>query len=412
MIKRNIESVIEDTIKHYPITLLTGPRQIGKSTLLYNGFISKGYSYVSLDDSLELALAISDPISFLTLHKYPLIIDEVQKAPSLFPELEKIVNQERLKRGNKESNGMFILSGSQRQKLLDESKESLSGRVAILDMNNLSLSEIYNRSNVPFTVDLEKISLRIKDYFIDEDTAFKYIFRGFFPVLYDDLDMKSQLFYSSYLTTYIEKDLKEMINVNDEIKFINFMKILASNTGEELIYDNYSKQVGVSTNTIKSWISVLNKTGIIYLVEPYKEESIVKRVVKRPKMYFFDTGLAAYLCGIDSPITLQKSFLKGRFFETFVFNEVRKSYINDGLMQQLYYYRDDEQYEIDLILLKDGLISCVEIKAGQTFNASNTKAFKKIENTKYEKGKNAIICTSDKISIINDGTYILPIASI
>ncbi len=412
MIKRSLEDVIGDTIKHYPITLLTGPRQIGKSTLLYSAFVSKGYSYVSLDDSLELSLAISDPVTFLSLHPRPLIIDEVQRAPTLFPELERIVNESRLKNGNKESNGMFILSGSQRQKLLDESKESLSGRVAVLDMSNLSLSEINGRSNSPFAVDLSNIAPRITDYRIDEDVAFKYIIRGFFPGLYDDLEMETRLFYSSYLATYLEKDLKEMISVNDEIKFINFMKVLASNTGDELVYDNYSKQIGVAANTIKAWISVLSKTGIIYLVEPYNEESIVKRVVKRPKMYFFDTGLAAYLCGIDSPSTLQRSFLKGRFFETFVFNEIRKSYINSGLMQQLYYYRDNDQNEVDLILLNNGVLSCVEIKTGQAFNASNTKGFKKLQNTKYEKGRNAIVCTADKISVISDGTFILPVSSI
>lgn len=186
--------------------------------------------------------------------------------------------------------------------------------------------------------------------------------------------MKTQLFYSSYLTTYLEKDLKE------------------------LVYDNYSKQVGVSTNTIKAWIFVLVKTGIVYLVETYNEESIIKRVVKRPKMYFFDTGFAAYLCGIDSAQTLQKSFLKGRFFETFIFNEMRKSYMNDGQMQQLYYYRDSEQNKVDLILLKNGVLSCVEIKALHMFNTSNTKGFRKLQNTRYEKDKNAIICTADTIS--------------
>lgn len=412
MIKRNIESVIEETTKHYPITLLTGPRQVGKSTLLYNVFLEKGYSYVSLDDSLELASAITDPKTFLEMHPAPIIIDEVQKAPGLFPELERIVNKSRLEKGNKESNGLYILSGSQRQQLLDQSKESLSGRVAILDMNNLSLSEIHSRNNLPFIVDINTISKRVNDYSIDENKAFQYIVRGFFPVLYDDLEMKASLFYSSYLTTYLEKDLKELISVNDETKFINFVKILASNTGEELIYDNYAKNVGVSTNTIKAWVSVLIKTGIIYLVEPYNEGSIVKRVVKRPKMYFFDTGLAAYLCGIDNAETLQRSFLKGRFFETFIFNEIRKSYMNDGQMQSLYYYRDSDQNEVDLILLKDGSLSCIEIKAGQTFNASNTKSFRKLQDTKYEKGKNAIVCTADKISIISDGTFLLPISSI
>ncbi len=412
MIKRNIETILKDNINHYPIILVTGPRQIGKSTLLYHSFANNGFSYVSLDDTLELSSALSDPRTFLELHPAPLIIDEVQKAPSLFPEIERIVNESRIKKGNKESNGLYILSGSQRKKLLDESKESLSGRVAIIDMNNLSLSEIYNRENTPFKVDIKTLSLRSKDYIINETEAFKYITRGFFPVLYDDLEMKSQLFYSSYLTTYLEKDLKEIISINDDLKFINFMKILASNTGEELIYDNYAKNIEVSTNTIKTWVSSLVKTGIIYLVEPYNEESIVKRVVKRPKMYFFDTGLAAYLCGIDTPQTLQKSFLKGRFFETFIFNEVRKSFMNAGIMQELYYYRDSDQNEVDLILLVDGVLSCIEIKTGQSFNASSTKSFKKLECTKYEKGKNAIICTADKISILNDGTLLLPLSSI
>ncbi len=412
MIKRNIEQVIEDTIKHYPITLLTGPRQIGKSTLFYHSFVGKGYSYVSLDDSLELSSALSDPVTFLEMHPAKLIIDEVQKAPGLFPVLEKIVNESRLKKGNKESNGLYILSGSQRQKLLDESKESLSGRVAILDMNALSLSEIYNRENLPFQVDMKKISTRMNDYRIDETEAFRKIVRGFFPVLYDDMEMNAHLFYSSYLTTYLEKDLKEFLSVNDEVKFINFMKILASNTGEELIYDSYSKNVGVATNTIKTWVSVLVKTGIIYLVEPYNEESIVKRVVKRPKMYFFDTGLAAYLCGIDNAETLQRSFLKGRFFETFIFNEIRKSYMNAGRSIQFYYYRDTDQNEVDLVLLRDGILSCIEIKTGQSFNASSTKGFRKLSDTRYEKGKNAIICTADKISILSDGTLLLPVSSI
>jgi len=412
MIKRNIENVVTDTLKHYPIILLTGPRQIGKSTLLYNCFKNKGFNYISLDDSLELSMAKNDPISFLEIHKAPIIIDEAQKAPELFPELEKIVNNSRLSKGNKESNGLYILSGSQRQKLLDKSSESLSGRIAILDMNNLSLSEIYNRENIPFTVNLNDASKRINDFTINESKAFEMIVRGFFPVLYDDLEMKSNLFYSSYITTYLEKDLKDLIAINNEVKFINFLKLLASNTGQELIYDNYSKQVGVVTNTIKAWVSVLVNTGIIYLVEPYNEESVVKRIVRRPKMYFFDTGLAAYLCGIDSPKTLQNSFLKGRFFETFIFNELRKSYMNNGEMQVLYYYRDNDQNEIDYVLLKNGTLSCIEIKSGQTFNVSDTKAFKKLENTKYKKGKNAIISSADKISVINDGTIILPISSI
>lgn len=210
----------------------------------------------------------------------------------------------------------------------------------------------------------------------------------------------------------MQKDLKELTNVNDESKFINFLRLLASNTGEELVYDNYAKQVGVAVNTIKSWTSTLTKTGIIYLVNPYNEESIVKRIVKRPKMYFFDTGLAAYLCGIDSAKTLQNSFLKGRFFETFIFNEIRKSYMNSGISQELYYYRDADQNEVDLVLVKDGVLSCLEIKTGQNFNLSATKAFKKLDKTKLSKGNNAIICTTDKVSLLDDKTFLLPVSTI
>lgn len=412
MIKRFIQSSIEEAIMHFPVVLLTGPRQIGKSTILYNSFLAKGFNYVSLDDSLELMMAKSDPKSFLDVHKIPLIIDEAQKAPELFKEIEHIVNKSRLENGNLKSNGMYILSGSQRKKLLDESEESLSGRVGILDMSNLSLNEILGMENSLFEIDLIKCANKSQRYYLNDKKAFEYIVRGFFPVLYDDINLKSQLFYSSYITTYLEKDLRDILNINDEFKFLNFLRLLASNTGEELIYDNYSKQVSVSTNTIKSWIAALVKTAVIYLVQPYNEESIVKRVVKRPKMYFFDTGLAAYLCGVDSAETLERSFLKGRFFETFIINEIRKSFMNSGIMQELYYYRDSEQNEVDLILIRNGEISCVEIKSGQNFNASSTKGFKKLEASKLEHAKNAIICTVDKVSILNDGTLLLPISSI
>lgn len=183
---------------------------------------------------------------------------------------------------------MYILSSSQRKKLLDDSEESLSGRVKILDMSNLSLNEILCLDNKPFTTDLSNANLRSKRFYLNDQDIFKYIVRGFFPVLYDDIN--TQMFYSSYLTTYLEKDLKEILNINDDFKFLNFLRLLASNTGEELVYDNYAKQISASTNPIKTWVSSLVKTGIIYLVQPYNEESIVKRIVKRPKIYFLILG--------------------------------------------------------------------------------------------------------------------------
>lgn len=412
MINRFITKRIKEEIKHFPVLLISGPRQIGKSTLLYNELINEGYAYVTLDNTFDLAVAKNDPKTFLQLHPYPLIIDEAQYAPELFMEIESIVNKSRLERGNKESNGMYILSGSQRSKLLNDAEESLAGRVCILDMNNLSLNEILEKDNEPFKVDMMNAATRSSRYLVDETKAFEYIVRGFFPALYDDLSMSTQSFYSSYISTYLKKDLREIIDITDDLKFINFLRLLASNTGQELIYDNYSKNVGVVTNTIKAWVSALVKTGVIYLVEPYNETSITKRIVKRPKLYFFDTGLAAYLCGIDSRETLQNSYLKGRFFETMIVNEIRKSYMNDGIIQELYYYRDNDQNEIDLVLIRNGELSCIEIKTGQSFNASDTKAFKKLENTKLQHGKNAIVCSADKISVISDGTLLLPISVI
>lgn len=410
MYKRSIEKTILESLKHYPILLLSGPRQVGKSTLLYNLLTNKGYSYVSLDDQLELMMAKNDPRTFLASHPTPLIIDEAQKASELFIELERIVNEKRLKEGDSKANGMYVLSGSQRKQLIDDSKESLAGRVCILDMTNFSLSEIYSRNNIPFSLDVTNINSRILK--LNEDEIYKLIFRGFFPALYNDKDQNINLFYSSYLSTYLSRDLKEITEIQDEVKFYSFLKLLASNTGEELIYDNYSKQIGVATNTIKNWISTLIRTQIIYLVEPYNENSITKRIVKRPKMYFFDTGLACFLTGIDSYSTLKNSFLKGRFFETFVMNEIKKTYINEGININLYYYRDTNQNEVDLILIKNGMLSCIEIKSGQSFNVSDSKNFKQLNQTKLIRGNNAIICSIDKLSILNDGTYLIPVTSI
>lgn len=412
MITRHIMPVIENTIKSFPVLLLSGPRQVGKSTLLYNNLLSQGYSYVSFDDKLELLLAKNDPRSFLDAHNAPLIIDEAQYAPELFPEIERRVNISRLERGDRESNGMYILSGSQRKRLLDEAKESLAGRVAILDMTALSLNEIFSLDSVPFSVDTSSCLLRSKRKTYSENEVFQLIHRGFFPSLYGDPEMNVPIFYSSYLQTYMQKDLKEILDVSDEFKFLSFLRLLASNTGQELVYESYAKEVGVRLNTIKSWIAALRKTEIIFLLEPYNEESIVKRVVKRPKVYFFDTGLAAYLSGIDSPETLSKSFLKGRFFETFVINEIRKTYINAGLSQELYYYRDNNQNEIDLVLLRDGTLSCIEIKSGQSFSSSVNKGFRQLSGTKYIKGKNAIISTASLFSMLDENTLILPISAI
>lgn len=407
MIKRTILTQVIKSTKDYPVTILTGPRQVGKSTLVYNEFLQKGYSYIGLDDRKERISAIADPDQFLRTHPDPLIIDEVQKAKELFPEIEKIVNRARLEQGSVKANGMYILSGSNSKSLLDKTKESLAGRANIIKMPPLSMREIKGKEENPFEV-RDILSTRWKDFYLDENALLKYIVRGFMPELYNNIEMQTTPFYSSYLQTYMERDLPDELDINDEIKFENFLMLLASNTGEELVYENYSKQLGISSTTIKTWVNVLNKMGIVSLCYPYNENSILKRIVKRPKLYFFDTGFACYLAGIRDAETLSRSFLKGRFVETYFYNEIRKSFLNNGDDIPLYYYRDSNQKEIDMILVRNGTISCIEFKSGTEFSLKDVSAFEIIKNSKLIHGKNAIICTTDKPYSLSESVTVFP----
>jgi predicted AAA+ superfamily ATPase len=412
MIERTILKTIEESIIQSPVTVLSGPRQVGKSTLVYNEFAKKGFSYVGLDDVREKSTAKSDPISFLQQHPYPLIIDEAQKAKELFPEIERIVNRVRLEKGSQAANGMYILSGSNSKALLDDAKESLAGRANILKMPPLSMREIQGKKEIPFYPDKISSENRSKDFLLSEDELLKYIVRGFMPELYDNPSKDTTSFYSSYLQTYLERDLPDVLEIKDEIKFENFLLLLASNTGEELVYENYSSQVGVSSTTIKTWIDTLSKMGIVYLVFPYNENSITKRVVKRPKMYFFDTGLACFLAGIRDSKTLKLSFLKGRFVETYFFNEIRKSYLNFNDDIPLYYYRDTNQNEIDLVLVKNGTISSIEFKSGVQFSLKDIEAFNTLKSSKLLPNTNCILCTTDKPYSLSKDTIVLPASGI
>lgn len=411
MITRNLEKIFEETRQHFPCVLLTGPRQVGKSTFLRNKYENHGYSYVTLDDGRNRNMAIHDPKTFLEAHPWPVIIDEAQYATELFPEIESIINEQRSVHGNKEASGMFILTGSTRHQLLEAAEESMAGRVGIVDMDALSISEILDRNNLPFLTDIPKYISRCEKQ-MSFDKIYTYILKGSLPQLYDDPDTPRNVFYSSYISTYLEKDLKEAIEVKNQMVFLSFLELLASNTGEELIYETYSRSIGIASTTVKDWVSALEKTGIVYLVHPYIETSIVKRMVKRPKLYFFDTGLAAYLCGIDSEKTLQMSFVKGRFFETFAMNEIRKTFRNEGMRANLHYYRDNNQNEVDLVYVQDGTLHCIEMKSGTNFNVADVKGFKQLKDTKYVRGTNAIVCTSDNISALSDGTFIIPISAI
>ncbi len=409
MINRTILKHIELAVKCRPVTLITGARQVGKSTIAQL-FMKNGFSYVSLDDSRQLEIAVNDPQMFLQLHKWPLIIDEVQKAPGLFDAIEEIVNKEKM--NNPDNYGMYILTGSQMYNLMSNVTESMAGRVSIVHMPPLSRNEILDREEPVFDFDVLKINDRSKMNPLSVSELYQLIIKGFYPELYSNKYLTPNMFYSDYVETYIERDVSQIINVKDKFAFTRFMELLASLTGEELVFDNLAKSVGVDMKTIKSWISILLAGDIVYLLEPYNELSIKKRIVKRPKLYFSDTGLAAYLARVSDPEMLQASFLNGRFVETYIINEIRKSYLNNGINPNFYYYRDDRMNEIDLVILHNGKLHRVECKAGISFNKSYIKGFKCLENTNYILGTSGIICNTNTIYPLDKDIYAFPLAGI
>ena len=409
MINRTILSKIELSVKSRPVTLITGARQVGKSTLA-KLFIEKGFKYVSLDNYQERDMARNDPKMFLQTHPWPLIIDEIQKAPELFDVLEEIVNEEKMK--NEHNYGMYIITGSQMYHLMKGVTESMAGRLSIIHMSPLSRSETLNREEPPFDFNLANIAKRANENPLSVKDFFKSIVKGFYPELYSNELLTTDEFYSDYVETYIERDVSEIINVKDKYAFRRFMELLASLTGEELVYDNIAKLIGVDIKTVQSWISILLAGDIIYLLEPYNEYSITKRIVKRPKLYFSDTGLASFLAKINSPETLQSSFLCGRFVETYIVNELRKSYLNNRKNPNFYYYRDTRMNEIDLIIINDGKLHRVECKTGINFNLSAVKAFKQVEETNYKISTSLIICNTDIMYPLGDDIYVVPLAGI
>ena len=412
MLQRTILEQVRESTRHFPVTIVSGPRQVGKSTLIYNEMVREGYSYVTLDDRNDRMDAINDPKSFLERISYPVIIDECQRAKELFAEIEAIVNKVRLEIGSRAANGMFILSGSSSKALLENARESMAGRCNILKMSPLSFREIIQKEEKPFVIDKIESRKRAADYSLDEKGLLEYIVKGCMPQLYDDPDISRDQFFSSYIETYMSKDLPEVLEIRNEKKFNDFLTLLASNTGEELIYDAYARNIGVKAPTIRQWISALEKTGIIWLAKPYNEDSLAKQITKRPKLFFFDTGFACYLAGIRNSRALESSFLKGRFVETWIANEIRKSYMNNGVDQPVGYYRDERQNEIDLVILRNARLMLLECKSGTNFNYSAVKAFECLDNTKYEKGINALICTSSEPYSISEDVLALPISAI
>lgn len=408
MIHRTINSEIREALKIYPVIVITGARQVGKSTEVYK-FIEKGYQYVSLDNIDERKLAQSDPKYFIERHGYPLIIDEVQYAPIVMEVIEEIVNKNRLEQKNEK--GLFILTGSQTFKLMKNVTQSMAGRAAILYMEPLSMKEVHGEKENPFLPEKSLIKKTIRNS-LSVEALFRQIIHGFYPELYSNPHLTSEMFYARYIATYIDRDIDEILEVKNKNKFHNFMQLLASLTAQQLNASTISRAVGVSVPTINEWLSVLEASGIIYFLQSYQDVSITKRVVKAPKVYFADTGLAAYLARINDAATLEASVFAGAFMETYVMNEIRKSYLNNGKNFNGMYYRDNNQNEIDLILLENAELHLIEIKKGISFHIDSVKAFKQLEKSMYPVGVSCILCNTQENYALNENIHVLSISNI
>ena len=407
MIERAILPTIKDLFGLKPVVLITGARQVGKTTLC--GIMRKEFDieYVTLADNNERMLAMNDPEMFIKTHGYPLIIDEIQYAPRLFDTIESIIDKERL--NDPEVHGLFILTGSQKYRLMEGISQSMSGRVGIIDVPAISISEEYGLNESPFIIDPES-SIERAPMIDDGMDMYSRIIRGMYPEIVTKKRMSPQRFYSDYVDTYIMRDVSEMINVKDRQRFRSFMEIVASFTGQVLVYETISKAVGIDQKTVKSWLSVLEAGDIITMLEPYSDRSVTKRVAKRPKLYMKDTGLACYLAKIPDEKILMSSYLKGPMMETFIISEIMKTHRNKGLETPFFYYRDSNDNEVDLVMLYDGKLNMIECKSGISFGPSDIKAFGRLATGLEKKG--CIVCLTDMPYPITKNEYAIPLKTI
>lgn len=415
LIKRSLETQFDKLSKGFPIVMITGSRQVGKTTLLNIIKENKDeqINYVSLDNLSIRALAIEDPEMFLEKYKFPLIIDEFQYAPDLLSYIKIIVDkkrQENLEDENIKCNGLYYLTGSQIFHTIKNVSESLAGRVGILELYPLSNREIENIKDDLFLPKLELLENRSKGKRLEIDEVFKRILIGNYPVLYSNKNIDRTNFFDSYIKTYIERDIRELINVKEETKFLKFIQSIAVRTGQELNINDISNSLGINNHTTEEWLSILVSTGLVYLLQPYFNNN-VSRIVKRPKIYFLDTGLACYLAGYMDSNTLEKSAFNGAIFETYVITEIIKSFANNGMdsRKYLYYYRDNNGKEIDLLIFYDNTVYPIEIKKNYNPGKDAIKNFDIVRKFGVDVGNGSVICLAKDLFPLDRENYLVPI---
>ncbi|MCI8646805.1 MAG: ATP-binding protein [Firmicutes bacterium] len=418
-IKRAAEDTVLRLSKMFPVLLVTGPRQVGKTTLLQKlaemqkeaGIERK---YVTLDDPDARYLAKRDPALFLQRYSPPVLIDEIQYATELLPYIKMSADRSKQK-------GDFWLTGSQVFHLMKNVSESLAGRVGIVNLLGLSDAEIYGTPSEPFSADSERFMNRlplVRPRGLNE--IYSRIFKGSMPELYAEEGIDWEAYYSSYVNTYLQRDIHDLAQVGDEMQFYNFMTIVAAHTSKPVVYEELANAAGISAPTAKKWLSVLLSSHIIALIQPYHNNAL-KRTVKMPLLHFLDTGLAAYLLKWGNPQALEKGAMSGAFFESYVFSEIYKSYLNAGKEPPIYYYRDKDQKEIDLLIYQNGILSPVEIKKAASPGKSATKNFHVLkpartaetsgglESLKVEIGMGSVVCMASDLIPLDEKNWYVPV---
>ena len=412
-VNRDIEKILLDAAESFQVITIYGSRQVGKSTTVEHLF-GGHFETVTLDDAEELNLALSSPRAFFESHPWPLIIDEVQKAVCLLSEIKRIVDEQRKLwlRNDEPRQLMFVLTGSNQFELQDGISESLAGRTAIINMSGFTQTEKRGISGSPFDIDLKKMLAVLReftDYYRSGPDIFDDIFQGGMPDICTG-ESKRDIYYKSYIDTYIERDVRKLISASSEMQFRRFMSLIALRTAQEVVYSEISNSIGINVETCKRWMSILQTSGIIYLLEPYMANAS-KRIIKAPKLYFMDTGLCAYLCKWPNSQMLMDGVMGGAFFETYVVSEIIKNFYNFGLepAQYLYYYRDIDKKEVDILLVKDGALYPVEIKKGIA-PSKPTKNFSVLAKYNMPIMQGMVIDTAEKIRVLNDNAFVFPVS--
>ncbi len=403
-ISRHMENRILELSKTYSAILVTGPRQAGKTTMLrlLAETENKGREYITLDDLTNRDMAKNDPALFLQIHKPPVLIDEVQYAPELFTYIKIYIDEHH-------NPGDFWMTGSQIFRLMRGVQESLAGRVALLHMSPMSQREFIGAKSVPFSVNFDVLLEESKQIIpVPVNDMYERIWRGSMPGIVSGLYTDRDMYYSSYISTYMERDVRDLSGDIDFLKFNRFITAVAARSSQILNYNAIAEDADIDVQTAKAWLNILETLGIIFLLHPYSN-NVLKRTIKTPKLYFYDTGLVCYLTKWSSPEVAEAGAMNGALLENFAISEIIKGYQNAGLEPYVYFYRDRDTKEIDVIMERDGKLYPLEIKKTSTPDKRIVKNFKVIDKSPLQPGTGAVLCMVEQFGAFDRNNLIVPI---